>query len=124
MTNNKWLDRSHPQTLYLANLLLYFNAAWWALDLLQGVAWLGIMAVAAVFAGLGLANEKKAGYWLALAVAAINLLWLLRLFFVDSGFTVISVAVSLIFAIALFGLLAHPMTRSYARIWFKKLNGR
>lgn len=126
-TNNKWTDRSHPQTLYLATVLLYVNAVYWILELLLigGVAIpiFALLGVGAVFAGLGLANEKKAGYWLALVVAALNLLFWVA-WFLLGGYASISVVINVLFAAALMGLLVHPMTRSYKRIWFKKLNGR
>jgi hypothetical protein len=122
-TANKWLDRTHPQTLYMANLLLYINAAFWLLDMLLGEYFAGALAVAAIFAGLGLANEKKAGYYGAVGVAGLNLLFLLTLFWYG-GFASVSLVINVIFAIALMALLLHPMTRNYERIWFKRLNGR
>lgn len=121
VANTRWLDRSQPQTLYFANVLLYFNAAWWLLYLLLGVPFFGILALAAVFAGLGIANEKKIGYWGAVAVAVINLLMLLDLFFAGQS---IGIVINLVFAAALLALLLHPMSRSYQRIWFKKLSRR
>jgi hypothetical protein len=123
VANTQWLDRSQPQTLYFANMLLYFNAVWWLLYLLLGAPLFGVLAVAAVFAGLGIANEKKAGYWGALAVAALNLLIIIALFLDVKGQS-ISVVINLIFAAALLALLLHPMSRSYQRIWFKKLKLR
>ena len=120
MANTQWLDRSHPQTLYLANMLLYINAVWWVLYLFLGNALFGVLAVGAIFAGLGLANEKKAGYWGAIAVAVLNLLVLLDWFFQSPAS--IGIVISLMFAIVLLALLLHPMTRSYERIWFKRLS--
>ena len=76
----------------------------------------------AIFAGLGLANEKKAGYWGAIAVAVLNLLVLLDWFFQSPAS--IGIVISLMFGIVLLALLLHPMTRSYERIWFKRLSGR
>lgn len=122
-TSNKWLDKSHPQTLYLATVLLYINAAFWLLEMLMGAYIAGALAVAAVFAGIGLANEKKAGYWGAIAVAALNLFFLL-VAFLYSGFASISLIINVLFALALMALLVHPMTRSYERIWFKGLSRR
>lgn len=122
-TGNKWLDKSHPQTLYLATVLLYINAAFWLIELLLGDYIAGALAVGAIFAGIGLANEKKAGYWGAIAVAALNLFFLLTLFWFG-GFASISLVINVLFAIALMALLVHPMTRNYERIWFKSLNRR
>lgn len=121
-TNNKWIDRNHPQTLYLAALLLYINAAFWLLQMLVYHFWiLGALAVAAVFGGIGLANEKKEGFWLAVAVAALNLFVIIYYF---GGAASISFVINVLFAIALIALLLHPMTRNYRRIWFKSLSHR
>ncbi|MGC8627642.1 MAG: hypothetical protein ACP5VR_08835, partial [Acidimicrobiales bacterium] len=97
MANTQWLDKSQPQTLYMANVLLYFNAAWWLLYLLLGAPEFGILAVGAIFAGLGLANEKRLGYWGAILIAALNLLMLLDAFLQSPSS--IGVVFSLIFAI-------------------------
>ncbi|HMK97741.1 MAG TPA: hypothetical protein VK425_09370, partial [Acidimicrobiales bacterium] len=122
MANTQWLDRSQPQTLYFANILLYFDAAWWLLYLLLGAAsWFTLLAIPAVLAGVGIANEKKLGYWGAIVVAALNLLGLIYWFLLVHGQS-ISIIISLIFGVALLALLLHPMSRSYQRIWFKKMN--
>jgi hypothetical protein len=120
VANTQWLDKSQPQTLYLANMLLYINAVWWVLYLFLGNAFFGILAVGAIFAGLGLANEKKAGYWGAIVVAVLNLFVLVQWFFASPAS--IGIVISLMFAIVLLALLLHPMTRSYERIWFKRLS--
>lgn len=119
---NKWIDKSHPQTLYAAVVLLYVNAALWLLWMFFDHLWLfGALAVGAVFGGLGLANEKKEGYWLSLAVAIANLVLLIHYY---GGLATISFAINILFAVALLALLLHPMTRSYRRIWFKNLSRR
>lgn len=127
---NKWLDRSQPQTLYSGTILLYINAGFWLLQMLVLAsvlgftdALLGVMGVLAIFAGLGIANEKKAGYRLGIVVAGLNLAYLLWLA-LHGGYSSISLVINLIFAMALMGLLVHPMSRSYQRIWFKSLSGR
>jgi glucan phosphoethanolaminetransferase (alkaline phosphatase superfamily) len=124
VANTQWLDRSQPQTLYFANILIYFDAAWWLLYLLVGtLTWFTILALPAVFAGLGIANEKKAGYWGACVVAVLNMLLLIDWFVAAHGQS-LGIIVSLIFGGALLALLLHPMSRSYQRIWFKKLDRR
>jgi hypothetical protein len=124
VANTQWLDRSQPQTLYLANVLLYIDAAIWVLQLLAfGTLGFGglfaLLAVGAIFAGVGVANEKKVGYWGAVVVAALNILLLLKI-----GASSISVLLSLLFGIALLALLLHPVSRNYQRIWFKRLAKR
>jgi hypothetical protein len=113
MPSNRWVDRTQPQTLMSATILLYLNAA---LDLLLsfgGISPIGlVLVVGQVAAGWGIANEKKWGYWLGVAMA---------LLFV--AFAVLSLSfgslVSLIFYIALVALLLHPESRSYRRTWFR-----
>jgi apolipoprotein N-acyltransferase len=106
----------------MATILLYINAAFWLLDLVLGAGLLGLFAIAAILAGLGIANEKKAGYWGGVVVAGLDVLWLLDLF--RSAPSSISIVINLIFAAVLLALLLHPMSRSYERIWFKKLKTR
>ena len=123
MANTQWLDRSQPQPLYMANMLLYINAVFWLLALFEGAGLFGILALGAIFAGLGIANEKKAGYWGGVAVATLNFLFLV-LILVGAGSANIFLFINILFAAALLALLLHPLSRSYQRIWFKKLNRR
>jgi hypothetical protein len=107
----------------MANVLLYLNAGIWVLWMLaygvRGIyGMFALLAVVAVFAGLGIANEKKLGYWGALAVAALNVLILAFIARMSS----FNLFINLVFGVALLVLLLHPMSRSYQRIWFKKLN--
>lgn len=113
MPSNRWVDRTQPQTLMMATVLMYVNAA---LDLLLAIGglsaiWL-LLVVGQVAAGWGIANEKKWGYWLGLALALLLV-----------AFTVLSFSfgsiVSLLFYGALVALLLHPQSRSYRRIWFR-----
>ncbi|HEY3811202.1 MAG TPA: hypothetical protein VGL49_07190 [Acidimicrobiales bacterium] len=113
MPSNRWVDRTQPQTLMSATILLYLNAA---LDLLLsfgGISAIGlVLVVGQVAAGWGIANEKKWGYWLGLAMAVLFV-----------AFAVLSLSfgslVSLIFYVALVALLLHPESRSYRRTWFR-----
>lgn len=121
MRRTKWLDRSQPQTLYIATILMYVNAG---LSLLFGLAsgtrilgvahlWLIIsllLIVGQVVGGWGIANEKKLGYVVAVVVAFV----LLALTVLGGGASIIT----LIFEIALIALLLHPQSRAYRKIWF------
>ena len=118
MANTQWLDRSQPQTLYMANVLLYFNVVWWVIYLSP----FSLLALPALFAGLGIANEKRAGYWGAVAVAVVNLLMIVNL--LAAGGQSLGAVINLMFGAALLALLLHPMSRSYQKIWFKRLNRR
>ncbi len=117
MPANRWVDKSQPQTLMMATILMYINAA---LALLLGGAlfslyWLAILVVGPVAAGWGIANEKKWGYWLGLALAV---LWVALLAVQLRHFSA-GALIDLIFYGALVALLLHPESRSYRRIWFR-----
>jgi hypothetical protein len=113
MPPNRWVDRTQPQTLMMATVLMYVNAA---LDLLLtfgGLSPIGLaLVVGQVAAGWGIANERKWGYWLGVALA-----------FLLVAFAVVSLSfgsiVSLLFYGALVALLLHPQSRAYRRTWFR-----
>jgi hypothetical protein len=113
MPSNRWVDRTQPQTLMMATVLMYVNAA---LDLLLSIGAFSVIGllliVGQVGAGWGIANEKKWGYWLGVALAVLLVV-----------FTVLHLSfgsiVSLIFYAALLALLLHPQSRSYRRTWFR-----
>jgi len=101
-------------------MLLYVNAV---LSLLQSLFLGGlglillVFIVGQVFGGLGIANERKKGYWLAvvcaLAPVALTVFFLVR-------YHVFAVSIfSVLFQIALIVALFHPMSRSYLKIWFR-----
>jgi hypothetical protein len=115
----RWVNQSQPQTLYAATILCYIDAVFGlifgmvAVSLLLG--FLTIIGLAA--GGFGIANEKKWGYAVAVAAAILQVGMLLAIFRLDVfGFPVI---ISLMFDGALVGLLIHPMSRDYQRIWFR-----
>lgn len=112
MATHRWLDRTQPQTLQMATLLLYINAALAVitLQLLNPVG--AVMIIVEVVGAWGIANEKKLGYWLAVAGAVLGLALTVLAF----SFGAILI---LIFWAALVALLLHPQSRSYRRVWFK-----
>ncbi|MGH9056540.1 MAG: hypothetical protein ACRDYY_11870 [Acidimicrobiales bacterium] len=109
----RWLDRTQPQTLMMATILMYINAA---LGLLYGqelVLPIGtVLVVCSVVAGLGIANEKKWGYWLGVALAVLEVVF--TLMYLSPG-----AVLNLLFYVALVALLLHPQSRSYRRTWFR-----
>ncbi len=114
MATHKWLDRTQPQTLQIATMIMYINAVF---DLIGGVAFLlfpigVVMTLGSVAAGLGIANEKKVGYWLGVAIA------LLPLVLIATG-RLGATLISLLFEVALVALLVHPQSRGYQKTWFK-----
>lgn len=113
----RYFDPSQPQTLQIATILLYLDAA---LAVLYGAlfSWIGLLFFAGYLGGAyGLANGKKWGYGLALVVAAVRFV----LPFIG-GATLTSLlrfqTVEFLFSIALVALLLHPQSREYQRIWF------
>ncbi len=135
MQTNRWVNQSQPQTLVIATFLLYFGVVFVVLgsgpgigfaiastfDGAQAIENLARLFVAAggAFAGFQIAQEKKLGYQLGIAVAALPL-----------AAKAIAMArgridlpdvdlVSLIFEIALLALILHTQSRSYVRLWFK-----
>lgn len=109
----RWLDRSQPQTLMSATILMYMNAVF-------GILFGQVLAfpigtalvLGQVAAGLGVANEKKWGYWLGVGLTA---LWVA---FLVLNFAFVSI-ITLLFYIALLALLLHPQSRSYRKVWFR-----
>ena len=111
MPANRWLDRTQPQTLMMATLLMYINAG---LAIIDGAVLYPIGAVLVagqVAAGWGIANEKKWGYWLGVALVALQLAFIVLYF----SFAAV---LNLLFYGALLALLLHPQSRSYRKIWF------
>ncbi len=106
----RFFDQSQPQTLQIATLLLYLDAVF---------AFLGfvlIFALAYGAAGYGMANGKKWGYMLGLAVAVLRLVDLLAGSSLDAVLRVHTI--ELMFAAALLALLLHPQSREYQKVWF------
>ena len=106
----RFFDPSQPQTLQIATLLLYLDAVFAFLALVL------LFALAYGAAGYGMANGKKWGYGLGVAVAALRLISL----FAGSSIDVVIRAhtIELMFAVALLALLLHPQSREYQKIWY------
>lgn len=114
MQSLRWIDRTQPQTLMSATILMYINAAFgiiYGLELLQFPIGL-VLVLGPVAAGLGIANEKKWGYWLGVVLTPLMILFLIRWFH-------LAAIVNVLFYAALLGLLLHPQSRSYRRTWFR-----
>ncbi len=120
MSDTRWINPHQPQTLYIATILCYIDAVF---GLLFGVVAksviVGLLIIVALAAGgFGVANEKKWGYTVAVIGAVGQLLALLAVFG-SATFTSLSPLISFFFDAALVGLLLHPMSRDYQRIWFR-----
>ncbi len=112
----KWVNQFQPQTLYMATILCYIDAIFGLL--FSGGLFLDrLIAVCLATGGLGIANEKKWGYAVAVGGAVLQVV----LLFANYGTDVFTstLLISLLFDGALVALLLHPMSREYQRIWFK-----
>ena len=117
----RFINRSQPQTLYIAVFLLYIEAAFSVINMLS-YGFFSVLLLAAgaggVAAGYGIANEKKWGYWLGVTVAFLP--FVLRLLYGGpDALLATGQLLNLMFEIALVALLLHPQSRDYQRVWFK-----
>ena len=141
MQTRRWVNQSQPQTLVIATYLLYFNVVFVLLGnnstgIGQAVAGVDslqqlhrannienfaqlFLAVGGAGAAYLMANEKKVGYYLAIAVAALPLvakvLLMVRFHIGLFDFSLVTLA----FEIALMALILHTQSRNYVRLWFK-----
>ncbi len=114
----RFFDQSQPQTLQIATFLLYLDAALLFLGGGLFVFPLGFLLTIGSAAGaFGMANQKKWGYGVAVAVAVIGLVYPFT-----QGASLDAMlkyaTVQLMMAVALVCLLLHPQSREYQRIWF------
>jgi hypothetical protein len=117
MEARRWVNPGQPQTLQIAVFLLYFNAIWLAIVGNALFSVLGLLLVlGSAGAGFGIANERKWGYGLGVAMAILPFAQRLLVFHNPFGGAEI---VELMFEVALVALLLHPQSRDYQRIWFK-----
>ncbi|HEY3722637.1 MAG TPA: hypothetical protein VGN59_04655 [Acidimicrobiia bacterium] len=114
MNDFRWVNQSQPQTLYGATILCYIDAVFGLITFNPIVV---LIAVGLGLGGFGIANEKKWGYTVAVVAAVIQVALLLLIFGINVlGFPQI---LNLMFDGLLVGLLLHPMSRDYQRIWFQ-----
>jgi hypothetical protein len=127
----RWINSSQPQTLHSAVILAYFRAfsivflgsAYYRRlpsdvlgHLASNIFWF-VLLVGLVGGGLGIANEKRWGFRLAVSAAiycVVATLWIgIRYDFALLGFLL-----RLMFDLVLVVLLLHPQSKEYRRIWF------
>jgi len=133
MNQRIWVNSRQPQTLYISQLLMYFNGIlailFGRLQLVGDVNLFGssilgsvvvlLITVGMIAAAYGIANERKWGYRLGV-VAAFGPFMITLAIATSSGLgDALSQPISLMFDIALVALLLHPMSTSYQKIWFK-----
>ena len=115
----RFFNPAQPQTLQIATFLLYFNALFAFIGLLGNTNDFFLLRAALVaggiFGGFGIANERKWGYGLGIAMAFAP--FAINFYFFDNPLSTNILA--LMFDIAMVALLLHPQSRDYQRIWFK-----
>lgn len=140
MPPRRWYNPNVPQTLAIAQILLYINAVFTFLYEVVGprggtaamVRFLAVVAVAAyVYGAQGIANEKKLGWQVGVAAAFSP--FVLRFLEIQTALgSLVSMGdkiqytvglkggglLNVIFDIALIALLLHPMSRNHQKIWF------
>jgi hypothetical protein len=114
VNNLRWFNPSQPQTLQIGVLLLYLNAFFNVLNLR-----LIVLAVLMAAGAIGIANEKRWGYVAGLVGAIGQVLLLVMLYSLGEILDNVGLLITFMFDAALVGLLAHPMSRDYQRIWFR-----
>lgn len=106
--------------MVFATYLLYFDAVFGLIRLL-GIGFssviLLIVVAGSAAAGYGIANNRRWGYWLGVAISTFALLpYVLA---ISQGVNILAGdPIALMFAVAQFALLVHPMSRNYQKIWF------
>ena len=140
METRRWINQSQPQTLYIAVFLMYMTAGFTLLfglndapyfvafgrltnsasaaDTLTNLTRVVVIA-GSVAAGYGISNERKWGYKLGVGIAALPLVVLLYVCIAYQVSPFDFEIINLMFNVAEFALLVHPMSREYERIWFK-----
>lgn len=128
MSQRRWFNPNVPQTLYVAQFLLYFDAFWALLSLFGPLGPFGLISLGAyLYGAYGIANEQKRGYQVAVAAAFLPLaLRTLAAVLVGDGLIgdlgyILTAGnlLNVIFEYALIALLLHPMSREHQKIWFR-----
>jgi hypothetical protein len=112
----KWVNQFQPQTLYMATILCYVDAVFGLI--FSGGLFVNLLVAGCLGVGaLGIANEKRWGYAVAVGGALLQVILLFAIF--GASVFTSTVLISFLFDAALVALLLHPMSREYQRIWFK-----
>jgi len=133
MNQRIWVNSRQPQTLYISQLLMYFNGIlailFNRLKLIGNVSLFGsvilgsvvilLITVGMIASAYGIANERKWGYRLGV-VSALGPFVITLAIATSSGIgDALAQPISLMFDVALVALMLHPMSTSYQKIWFK-----
>ncbi|MFM7063026.1 MAG: hypothetical protein ACKO04_06000 [Actinomycetes bacterium] len=129
MSSRRWFNNRLPQTLAIAQFLLYFNAFWAAIGILAVTRngalvtlIIGLTLAANLYGGWGIANEMKRGYQVAVLAAFLPLLGrVVAMVLTGRGLGYVLIGgnvINALFEYALIALLLHPMSRGHQKIWF------
>lgn len=116
MSERRWFNPNQPQTLQIAVMLLYLRAAF--AILLGGFDPVTLVIGGAMaFGAWGIANEMRAGYYVAVGAAVLPFVQRFLLYGTQGLF--FEDPLSLMIDLALIALLVHPMSSEYQKVWFK-----
>jgi len=139
MSKRRWYNPNVPQTLAIAQMLLYLDAFWLVIAVLFGGretaigsggligSLLGLAGIAAyIYGASGIANSEKRGYQVAILASFLPLIRRVVLvvlagasIFGNLGFIFLAGNVlNVMFEYALIGLLLHPMSRNHEKAYF------
>lgn len=125
MQNVKWVNQNHPQTLQIGVILLYIDAFFLLIGggLGSSIGLIGV--VVSVGAALGIASNKKLGWYAGIAVSALIPLlmaWAVARWFLGSSGGVspfsLNFVMNALFPVAQLVALIHPMSRAYGKVFF------
>ena len=116
--SNQFFNQSMPQTLVIAQLLCYVTAFLGVIDGVvatsRGIALVIIFGL--FLGGLGIANERKWGYLVAVGASGLHVAMYIIVF--KSDVFQFKVLLTFLFDLALFALLVHPQSREHQKVWF------
>ena len=107
----RWINRTHPQTLASATMLLYIEGLF---NLVRGQT-LFLVGVAMFPAAWAIAKDRRWGWRLGVATAAVAVLVRLAWYGLASP---MALAFALLFPVVLLALLLHPQSREHQKTWF------
>ncbi len=139
MSKRRWYNPNVPQTLGIAQMLLYLDAFWLVFAVMFGGretkfgsggvigSLLGLAGIAAyIYGAYGIANSEKRGYQIAILASFLPLIRRVVLVVLDGSsifgdLRYIFLAdniLNVMFEYALIGLLLHPMSRNHEKAYF------
>ena len=107
----RWINRYQPQTLVIGTMLLYLEGVF---SMIRGSKVLLLLGLLMLPSAYLIANDKKVGWQMAVAVSSLAVLARIQIYGLDSR-----LMLALLFPCVLLALLLHPMSREHQRIWFE-----